>query len=208
MISFGKFCDILDSDKELKECAKLMATSEKSPEDIVESVLEDNIVEDWKSWLGGMKKAAGQIAGGIAGGISSGSQRIAQGVRQAQDTMSGPLAKFEKAIETLRDLEKMLRSNPATKGIASKSAPKRSIAGYVQAIYQALEKERSSMPQMVGKDKLGSETPDKYLRGSQIEKRRAALQPRQTQAQQTQTQNQQAQNPEGMTLMPPMRLAQ
>lgn len=179
MISFGQFSDILDNEKEINECAKLISIFDYEPSQIIESVLEDDILESWKSWLGGMgraAKAAGQIAGGVASGVAAGGQRAFQGVKQAGDTMGGPLTKFQNAVDTLKDLEKMLRNNPATKQVASKSAPKRSIAGYIQMIHQALEKERLSMPQMAGSNKIGSETPDKYLRGSQIQKRQAARQ--------------------------------
>jgi hypothetical protein len=179
MVSFGDFFEILEFEKKIKECASLMSESEKEPEQIIEGVLEEDILENWKSWLGKAGAAAGQVASGVAGGIASGvasgiasgGQRMIQGARQAQDTMSGPLAKFKHAVDTLEELEKMLRSNPATKGVRSRTNPERSIAGYIQSIKINLEKEKTSIPQMVGSSRFPHEDPTKYLRGGQIQAR-------------------------------------
>ena len=177
MLSFGDFCDILDTNKKIKECASFIANLDIDPEIVVESTLEEELVEGWKDWVGGIGrgiKAAGQVASGVA-----------TGMKQASDTISGPAVKFDKAVSILKELEQYLRKNPATAKVPSSSNPKRSIAGYIQAIYKALEKEASSMPKFVNNAQY-------QLRGQQ--------QPQQAQAQAQPQQPQQAQPQQQMRL--------
>ena len=134
MTSFKSFCE----EKDLIKCAELMSNFDAEPAELIENILESDLVEDWKGWAGRAVAAAGQIAGGVQ-----------QGIKQAADTMGGPAVKFDKAVAILKDLEKYLRTNPATKDTKSMAKPSRTVAGYIQLIYQALEKESSSMPKVV-----------------------------------------------------------
>jgi hypothetical protein len=157
MISFKSFCE----EKELIKCAELMSNFDVEPSELIENVLESDLVEDWKGWAGRTLKAAGQLAGSVVSG------GLAHGVKQAADTRGGPAVKFDQAVTTLKELEKYLRSNPATKDVRSTSQPKRSVAGYIQLIYQALEKEKGSMPVVVDASKQIAAGGQYAMRGAQ-----------------------------------------
>ena len=126
-----------------------MSNFDAEPAELIENILESDLVEDWKGWAGRAVAAAGQIAGGVQQGITQAAGGVQQGIKQAADTMGGPAVKFDKAVAILKDLEKYLRTNPATKDTKSMAKPSRTVAGYIQLIYQALEKESSSMPKVV-----------------------------------------------------------
>lgn len=160
MISFKSFCE----EKELIKCAELMSNLDIEPAELIENVLESDLVEDWKGWLGGAGRAA-KAAGQVLGSVVSGG--LKHGVKQAADTMGGPAVKFDKAVTTLKELEKYLRSNPATKDVRSTSQPKRSVAGYIQLIYQALEKEYGNMPKVVPASQQLAKGGQYAMRGNQ-----------------------------------------
>lgn len=166
MVTFGKFSEIIDDQKGLRECASLIAELDIDAASIVESVLEEELVEDWRGWLGGAGKAL-KAAGQVAGSVVSGG--LKHGVAQASDTLSGPAVKFDKAVAILKDLEQYLRKNPATANVASSSNPKRSIAGYIQSIYKALEKESGNMPKMLDASKQVAAGGQYGLRGNSPE---------------------------------------
>jgi hypothetical protein len=160
MISFKSFCE----EKELIKCAELMSNFDIEPSELIENVLESDLVEDWKGWMGGAGralKAAGQVAGSLVSG------GLKHGVKQAADTMGGPARKFDQAVTILKELEKYLRSNPATKDVASTSKPQRSVAGYIQLIYQALEKEKGNMPMVVPASQQLAKGGQYAMRGNQ-----------------------------------------
>jgi len=160
MISFKIFCE----EKELIKCAELMSNFDVEPSELIENVLESDLVEDWKGWMGGagrVAKAAGQVLGSVVSG------GLKHGVKQAADTMGGPARKFDQAVSTLKELEKYLRSNPATKDVASSSKPQRSVAGYIQLIYQALEKEKGNMPMVVPASQQLARGGQYAMRGNQ-----------------------------------------
>jgi hypothetical protein len=191
MISFKSFCE----EKELIKCAELMSNFDIEPAELIENVLESDLVEDWKGWAGRTLKAAGQLAGSVVSG------GLAHGVKQAADTRGGPAVKFDQAVTILKELEKYLRSNPATKDVRSTSQPKRSVAGYIQLIYQALEKEKGSMPVVVDASKQLAAGGQYAMRGNLARARAAQQQGAQQQAS-AQPANQQPQ------AAPAMKIAQ
>jgi hypothetical protein len=201
MISFKIFCE----EKELIKCAELMSNFDVEPSELIENVLESDLVEDWKGWLGGAGrtlKAAGQLAGSAFSG------GLVHGAKQAADTMGGPARKFDQAVTTLKELEKYLRSNPATKDAKSTSKPSRTVAGYIQLIYQALEKEKGSMPMVVPASKQLAAGGQYAMRGNLARARAAQQQGAQQQGAQQQAPAQQA-NPNQQTQAAPgMKIAQ
>jgi hypothetical protein len=188
MISFGEFC----AEKDLRECATFIAKLDVDPVVVMENILEPELFNEIFGGLGRAFKAAGQVAGSLySGGLK-------HGVAQAADTVSGPAVKFDKAVAILKELEQYLRTNPATKGAPSSSMPKRSIAGYIQVIYKALEKEASSMPKMLAASQQMAAGKNYAMRGGPGLNRppRQAAQPQQAQVNPSQQAN------------PNMRLAQ
>jgi hypothetical protein len=190
-------------EKELIKCAELMSNFDVEPSELIENVLESDLVEDWKGWMGRTAKAAGQVLGSVVSG------GLAHGVKQAADTRGGPAVKFDQAVTTLKELEKYLRSNPATKEVRSTAQPKRSVAGYIQLIYQALEKEKGSMPVVVDASKQIAAGGQYAMRGNLARARAAQQQGAQQQGAQQQAPAQQAnQNPNQPQAAPGMKIAQ
>jgi hypothetical protein len=188
MISFGEFHEIIETEKQINECANLIANLDFDPNTVIESTLEEEeLVEGWRDWLGGIGRM-GQAAGQVASSVS-------RGIAQASDTISGPAVKFDKAVSMLKELEQYLRKNPATVRVPSSTNPKRSIAGFIQSVYKALEKESASMPKLMNTSKY-------QLRGRTQPRQAQPQQQAQPQAQQAQPQQQAQQQP------PAMRLAQ
>jgi hypothetical protein len=201
MISFKSFCE----EKELIKCAELMSNFDIEPSELIENVLESDLVEDWKGWMGGAGRAL-KAAGQFAGSAFSGG--LVHGAKQAADTMGGPARKFDQAVTTLKELEKYLRSNPATKEVRSTSQPKRSVAGYIQLIYQALEKEKGSMPVVVPASKQLAAGGQYAMRGNLARASAAQQQGAQGGAQQQAPAQQANQNPNQPQAAPGMKIAQ
>lgn len=162
--SFSEFADKKDTEKLIKETAQIISEMPGNPEEILSNIIEgldEGVLNTlWKGISGAV--------GGAAQGVAQGAQQWRQESQLKADQQNGPLAKFNNAVKILQDLEQELRKNPATARVGSQNLPKRSVAGYIQTIWKALQKEQGSMPQMRGNTASPKGDPTKYVMGRQI----------------------------------------
>lgn len=161
MRSFSEFADHRDCQALINECAKIISEMDGEPEQILAKATSSL---DEVNWLGAAGNVAGAVARGVGTAVAGAAKGVAQGTGAAAsgigataqdvsrqmkidaDARKGALAKFDNTVKMLQQLEQELRKNPATAQMRSQNLQGRSVAGYIQAIWKALQKERSSMP--------------------------------------------------------------
>lgn len=149
MLTFGEFSDLVEFDKNVRSCASLFAETSVEPEDLVESVLEDDLREGWRDWISGAKDGMsrwGSAIGQLGKSVMDGGLRA--GFRQASDTLSGPSVKFDKAVKVLTDLAEFLKNNDMTKDLPSAGKSGYTVGQYIQGITSHLLKEKDNIPKM------------------------------------------------------------
>lgn len=156
MLTFGEFSNLIEFDRDMRSCASLIAESEVDPGEIVGCFLEEDLQEGWKDWLAGAGKVAGNVASGIgrlgraAGEVGSSlwDGGLKSGVAKGVDTVTGPAVKFDKAMEILKSLADYLNKNDMTRNLPSAGKSGYTVGQYIQAVTNALKKEKDNMPQM------------------------------------------------------------
>jgi len=153
MLTFGEFSDLIEFDRDIRSCASLLAESEVDPAEFVGSFLEEDLQEGWKDWLTGAGKAAasglsrlGQAAGEVGSSLWDGG--LKSGIAKGKDTVAGPAVKFDKAMGILKSLADYLRKNDMTRDLPSAGKSGYTVGQYIQAVVNALKKEKDNMPQM------------------------------------------------------------
>jgi hypothetical protein len=156
MLTFAEFSDLIEFDRDIRSCASLLAESEVDPAEFVGSFLEEDLQEGWKDWLSGAGKVAGNMASGIgrlgraAGEVGSSlwDGGLKSGVAKGSDTVAGPSVKFDKAMGILKNLADYLNQNDMTRELPSAGKSGYTVGQYIQAVVNALKKEKDNMPQM------------------------------------------------------------
>lgn len=153
MLTFGEFSNLIEFNRDIRSCASLLSESEVDPAEFVGSFLEEDLQEGWKDWLSGAGKVAGDMAGRFgraAGevGRSLWDGGLKSGVAKGLDTVAGPSVKFDKAMGILKDLADYLNQNDMTKEMPSAGKSGYTVGQYIQAVANALKKEKDNMPQM------------------------------------------------------------
>ena len=164
MLTFGEFSNLIEFNRDIRSCASLLSESEVDPAEFVGSFLEEDLQEGWKDWLSGAGKAAGDMAGKFGRAAGAGMGRLGRaagevgsslwdgglksGVAKGLDTVAGPSVKFDKAMGILKDLADYLNQNDMTKELPSAGKSGYTIGQYIQAVANALKREKDNMPQM------------------------------------------------------------
>lgn len=156
MLTFGEFSNLIEFDRNMRSCASLLAESEVDPAEFVGGFLEEDLQEGWKDWLSGAGKAAASAASGLgrlgraAGEVGSSlwDGGLKSGVAKGADTVAGPSVKFDKAMGILKDLADYLNKNDMTKGLPSAGKSGYTVGQYIQAVVNALKREKDNMPQV------------------------------------------------------------
>jgi hypothetical protein len=151
MITFGQFLEHKHNDLVVKECTHLMVEMEIDPYVyIYESLKEIDpvLAEGWwdgvKQFAGNAWNAAKQVGKGVwdGGGLK-------HGLRQAADTLAGPVAKFDAAERALGDLVKLLNNDERFQDKFKSSTGQGSVGQYLAGVLESLKKDKESVPQMM-----------------------------------------------------------
>lgn len=153
MLTFAEFSSLIEFDRDMRSCASLLSESDVDPAEFVGNFLEEDLQEGWKDWLSGAGKAVagglgriGQAAGEVGSSLWDGG--LKSGVAKGVDTVAGPAVKFDKAMAILNSLADYLNKNDMTKGLPSAGKSGYTVGQYIQAVVNALKKEKDNMPQM------------------------------------------------------------
>jgi len=150
MITFGQFLEHKHNDSIVSECAHLMVEMEVNPyEYIYESLKEIDpvLAEGWwdgvKQFAGNAWNAAKQVGKSVwdGGGLK-------HGLKQAADTMSGPVAKFDAVERSLQDLVNLLKTDKRFERFQS-STGQGHISDYLGKVLADLQKDKAAVPQML-----------------------------------------------------------
>jgi hypothetical protein len=153
MLTFAEFSNLIEFDRNIRSCASLLSESDVDPAEFVGSFLEEDLQEGWKDWLAGAGKAVagglgrlGQAAGEVGSSLWDGG--LKSGIAKGADTVAGPAVKFDKAMGILKNLADYLNNNDMTKELPSAGKSGYTVGQYIQAVANALKKEKDNMPQV------------------------------------------------------------
>lgn len=150
MITFNEFLEHKRVESVVTECAYLMVELDVEPyEYIYESLkkVDPVLAEGWwdgvKDMAGRAWNAAKQVGKSVwdGGGLK-------HGIKQASDTVAGPVAKFDAVERALTDLVNILNKDERFQNFQSKSG-QGSVGKYLAKVLEDLKVDKSRVPQLM-----------------------------------------------------------
>lgn len=147
MSGFNRFLENKKIDSILEECSQLMREMETEPHRYIYESLSEIDPVFAENWWNGVQAFAGNVAKGVAQFAGDVSKGVQTGFKQAADTVSGPVAKFDAVDRALQDLVNVLK-RPEFQNFKSKGDQGKTVAQYLDKVLGDLKQDKQNIPQM------------------------------------------------------------
>lgn len=153
MITFNEFLEHKSVESTIRECAHLMAEMDVEPHRYIYECLKEIDPVLAEGWMDGIRDFAGRAwnaAKQIGGSVWDGGG-LKHGLKQAADTVAGPVAKFDAVERALTDLVKLLNTDEKLKKFKT-SAPDykgHTVGEYLARVLASLQQDKAAIPQIM-----------------------------------------------------------